>query len=154
MAQFCWNRCHIPESFISRVSGTGVSHPHDLPVTLHLGHAFTRTNLEDHQHRRALQPVLQVAAVWERRNYRQNDPEEQQKRMRYTDILANALMLQNVADLTEALEKLKQSGYPVNDEDVAHLSPYLTRHIQRFGDYLLKTWHETPFPQEEEAYSA
>jgi Tn3 transposase DDE domain len=84
----------------------------------------------------------------------ENDPEEQQKRMRYTDILANALMLQNVADLTEALEKLKQSGYPVNDEDVAHLSPYLTRHIQRFGDYLLKTWHETPFPQEEEAYSA
>jgi hypothetical protein len=34
-------------------------------------------------------------------------------------------MLQNVADLTEALEKLKQSGYPINEEDVAHLSPYL-----------------------------
>jgi len=80
----------------------------------------------------------------------ENDPEEQQKRIRYTDILANALMLQNVAHLTEALEKLKQSGYPLNEEDVAHLSPYLTRHIQRFGDYFLKTWHETPFPLEEE----
>jgi len=33
---------------------------------------------------------------------------------------------------------------------VAHLSPYLTRYIQRFGDYFLKTWHETPFPLEEE----
>jgi len=33
----------------------------------------------------------------------ENDPEEQQKRVRYTDIIANALMLQNVADLTEAL---------------------------------------------------
>jgi len=80
----------------------------------------------------------------------ENDPEEQQKRIRYTDILANALMLQNVAHLTEALEKLKQSGYPLNEEDVAHLSPYLTRHIQRFGDYFLKPWHETPFPLEEE----
>ena len=32
----------------------------------------------------------------------ENDPEEQQKRVRYTDILANALMVQNVADLTKA----------------------------------------------------
>jgi TnpA family transposase len=51
----------------------------------------------------------------------ENDPEEQQKRIRYTDIIANALMLQNVADLTEALEQLKQLGYPVQPEDVAHL---------------------------------
>ncbi len=36
----------------------------------------------------------------------ENDPEEQQKRVCYTDIIANALMLQNVADLTEALQKL------------------------------------------------
>jgi hypothetical protein len=35
-------------------------------------------------------------------------------------------------------------------QNVAHLSPYLTRHIQRFGDYFLKTWHETAFPLEEE----
>jgi len=79
----------------------------------------------------------------------ENDPEEQQKRVRYTDILANALMLQNVADLSEALQKLEQSGYPINPEDVAHLSPYLTRHIQRFGDYVLKGWPAAPFPNEE-----
>ncbi len=29
----------------------------------------------------------------------ENDPEEQQRRVRYTDIVANALMLQNVADM-------------------------------------------------------
>ncbi len=33
----------------------------------------------------------------------ENDPEEMQKRVRYTDIIANALMVQNVADLTKAL---------------------------------------------------
>ncbi|GAC1314711.1 MAG: hypothetical protein NVSMB27_50060 [Ktedonobacteraceae bacterium] len=68
----------------------------------------------------------------------ENDPEEQQKRVRYTDIVANALMLQNVVDLTDALEKLKQRGYPVQPEDVAHLSAYMTEHLQRFGEYTLK----------------
>src|SRR5947209_1722827 len=63
----------------------------------------------------------------------ENDPDEQQKRVRYTDIVANSLMLQNVADLTDALEKLKQRGYPVQPEDVAHLSAYMTEHLQRFG---------------------
>src|SRR5439155_9356933 len=48
----------------------------------------------------------------------ENDPEEQQKRVRYTDIIANALMLQNVVDLTDALEKFKQCGYTVQSEDV------------------------------------
>lgn len=63
-------------------------------------------------------------------------------------------MLQNVADLTEALEQLKQRGYPVQSEDVAHLSVYITEHLQRFGEYTLKlrpvaplTHQEKPSPQ-------
>jgi hypothetical protein len=28
-------------------------------------------------------------------------------------------------------------GYPVNRADVAALSPYLTRHVKRFGDYVI-----------------
>lgn len=55
----------------------------------------------------------------------ENDPEEMQKHVRYTDIVANALMLQHVADLMEALEKLEQRGYPVKSEDVARLSAYM-----------------------------
>jgi len=45
----------------------------------------------------------------------ENDPEEMQKRVRYTDIIANALMVQNVADLTKALETLEQRGKPRQD---------------------------------------
>jgi hypothetical protein len=67
----------------------------------------------------------------------ENDPEEMQKLVRYTDIVANALMVQNVADLTEALAKLEQRGYPVKSEDVARLSAYMTEHLQRFGEYTL-----------------
>jgi Tn3 transposase DDE domain len=58
----------------------------------------------------------------------ENDPEEQQKRARSPDILANALMLQLVSDLTEAWQNLEQSSYPLNPEGVVHLSPYLTRY--------------------------
>jgi TnpA family transposase len=74
----------------------------------------------------------------------ENDPEEMQKQVRYTDIVANALMLQNMADLTEALEQLEQRGYPVKSEDVAHLSAYMTEHLQRFGDYTLKGQPTSP----------
>jgi TnpA family transposase len=79
----------------------------------------------------------------------ENDPEEMQKLVRYTDIVANALMLQNVADLTEALAKLEQRGYPVKSEDVAHLSAYMTEHLQRFGDYTLKGRPVAPLSNEE-----
>ncbi len=58
-------------------------------------------------------------------------------------------MLQNVADLTEALAQLKQHGYPVQAEDVAHLSAYMTEHLQRFGEYTLKLRPVAPLPTQE-----
>ena len=79
----------------------------------------------------------------------ENDPEEQQKLVRYTDIVANALMVQNVADLTGALEKLEQRGYPIKSEDIEHLSAYMTEHLQRFGDYTFKLRPVAPLSNEE-----
>ena len=67
----------------------------------------------------------------------ENDPEEQEKRIKYKDLVANAIIFQNVVDMTYALRELKREGYDVTREDVASLSPYLTRHIKRFGDYFL-----------------
>ena len=63
------------------------------------------------------------------------DQESFAKRVKYTDLLANALILHNVVEMTAALERLKQRGYPVLPEVVARLSPYLTRIWQRFGEY-------------------
>jgi hypothetical protein len=77
-------------------------------------------------------------------------PLHHRPRIRYTDILANALMVQNVADLTKALEILEQRGYPIKSEDVEHLSAYMTEHLQRFGDYTLKMRSVAPLPNEEE----
>lgn len=79
----------------------------------------------------------------------ENDPEEQQKRVRYVSLLAAAIMFQNVVDMTRAIKQLKRDGFPVNKDDLAFLSPYMTRKIKRFGEYLLRM-DEMPEPLDEE----
>jgi TnpA family transposase len=66
-----------------------------------------------------------------------NDPVEQEKRMHYKDLVANAVILHNTVDLTKLLRELHQEGYPITKELVARLSPYLTRHIRRYGEYAI-----------------
>ncbi len=65
------------------------------------------------------------------------DPVEQEKRIKYMDLVGNAVMLQNVADMTDVLHQLAQEGVHITQAMVARLSPYLTEHIKRFGDYVL-----------------
>lgn len=67
----------------------------------------------------------------------ENDPEEQEKRMKFNELLANSLILQNTVDVTEALKALSREGYELRREDLAQLSPYLTGHVKRFGDYVI-----------------
>ena len=69
----------------------------------------------------------------------ENDPDEQQKRARYLGVLTSALLFWNVAEMTRVIGELIEEGYPVQIEDLAFLSPYVTRHIKRFGDYTLHT---------------
>jgi TnpA family transposase len=65
------------------------------------------------------------------------DPVEQEKRIKYLNLVANAIMLQNVADMTDVLHQLAQEGFQITQAMVSRLSPYLTEHIKRFGEYLL-----------------
>lgn len=66
-----------------------------------------------------------------------NDPEEQEKVIKYNDLVANAVIFHNVVDQTRILRELKEEGFPVTREDIATLSPYVTSHIKRFGDYII-----------------
>lgn len=66
-----------------------------------------------------------------------NDPVEQEKRIKYNDLISNLVMLHNVIDMTKLLQQLKQEGYAVNSKTLARISPYLTEHIQRFGEYVI-----------------
>jgi len=67
----------------------------------------------------------------------ENDPEEQQKRLRYNDLIASAVILQNTVDMMQALRGMVDSGEKVRAEDIAFLSPYPTHNIRRFGHYRL-----------------
>ncbi|MGQ4669182.1 Tn3 family transposase, partial [Metabacillus halosaccharovorans] len=78
----------------------------------------------------------------------ENDPEEQEKRIKYNDLVANAVIFQNVVDITLILWSLIKEGYKFSREDLVMLSPYLTRHIKRFGDYVIDL-QNIPQPVEE-----
>jgi TnpA family transposase len=63
------------------------------------------------------------------------DPVEQSKQIKYTNLIANSIMLQNVSDLTTILNEVADEGIGVSKELVASLSPYIRDHIRRFGRY-------------------
>jgi hypothetical protein len=65
------------------------------------------------------------------------DPVEQEKQLKYASLVANAIMLSNVADMTEALAAMAEDGHPVTPGLVACLSPYTREHIRRLGQYVL-----------------
>ncbi|EQK39619.1 tn3 transposase DDE domain protein [[Clostridium] bifermentans ATCC 19299] len=68
---------------------------------------------------------------------RENDLDEQTKVVKYNELLANILIFQNTVDMMDAIKKLNSDGIEVSKEDIKNLSPYLTSHIKRFGEYTI-----------------
>lgn len=77
----------------------------------------------------------------------ENDPIEQEKRVKYLDLVASAVILQNAFDMSKAIQALSLEGYSINQKEIATLSPYITRHIKRYGDYVVDL-HNIPQPLE------
>lgn len=67
------------------------------------------------------------------------DPVEYEKRIKYKDLIANAIMLHNVVDITDVLHQMAADGFDITPEFVATLSPYMTKHLKRFGEYVIDT---------------
>ncbi|MDT4802788.1 Tn3 family transposase ISPa42 [compost metagenome] len=67
----------------------------------------------------------------------ENDPNEQQKRVRYIDLVASAVILQNTVDMMRIMQDLHAAGEPVSAADAAFMSPYGTTGVKRFGNYHL-----------------
>ena len=65
----------------------------------------------------------------------ENDPDEQQKYIRYNDLLASAVILQNVIDMSKIVADLRLEGWTITEEDLSFLSPYITPGVKRFGEY-------------------
>ncbi|MBV9139992.1 MAG: Tn3 family transposase [Pseudonocardiales bacterium] len=64
-----------------------------------------------------------------------NDPVEQEKDVKFTSLLANLVIFHNTLDIADVVRELQAEGWIVDPLDLAQVSPYLTEHIKRFGEY-------------------
>ncbi|MFD0277826.1 Tn3 family transposase [Kitasatospora sp. NPDC127111] len=64
-----------------------------------------------------------------------NDPVEQEKDVKFTSLLANLVIFHNTLDIADVVREPQAEGRPVDPLDLAQVSPYLTEHIKRFGEY-------------------
>lgn len=66
-----------------------------------------------------------------------NNPDEMEKAIKYNALIANCVVLQNVIDYSYVIHQLQQEEYAITKEDAARISPYITEHLKRFGDYII-----------------
>ncbi|HGZ7314317.1 TPA: Tn3 family transposase [Vibrio parahaemolyticus] len=57
------------------------------------------------------------------------------KQSKYSDLIADSIMLHNVVDLMEALSGMATEGHKLTKELIGRLSPFIREHIRRFGRY-------------------
>ncbi|MGW7329927.1 Tn3 family transposase [Streptomyces sp. NPDC054840] len=74
--------------------------------------------------------------VGQRGTVRANDPVEQEKDVKFASLLANLVIFHNtldIGDVVSAIYRLRARSF--GPLDLAQISPYLTEHIMRFGEY-------------------
>ncbi|TDC90959.1 DUF4158 domain-containing protein [Nonomuraea deserti] len=66
----------------------------------------------------------------------ENDPEEQEKAIKFNTLVADLVMYQTTLDMSLVLNQLRSEGQAVHRADVAIMSPYQEDNVRRFGDYI------------------
>lgn len=66
-----------------------------------------------------------------------NDPDYQEKIIKFNELAANCVIYQNACDITTVANGLAADGHPVDFDDLATVTPYITHTIRRFGDWVL-----------------
>jgi TnpA family transposase len=66
-----------------------------------------------------------------------NDPEVQEKLVKFNALLANLVIYHLTVDITAAVNELVAEGWSVDPDDLATISPYLQGKVRRFGDWVL-----------------
>jgi hypothetical protein len=66
---------------------------------------------------------------------RKRQPEEQTEQALCLNLLTDAVILWNTVRYGEILEGQRAEGFPVNDEDLVHLSPTRYGHVNPYGRY-------------------
>ncbi len=75
---------------------------------------------------------------------RDNDPAEQEKQIKFSTLLTNAVIFHTTLDMMAVLRQLAGEGWEITPDDLAVLSPYLTMRINRFGVYATDEISVTP----------
>ena len=66
---------------------------------------------------------------------RKHQAEELENQSSCLTLVTNSIILWNTIYMAAILDDLRQKGYPVNEEDIAHLSPARFEHINPYGKY-------------------
>ena len=66
-----------------------------------------------------------------------NDPDYQERVVKFNELVANAAIFSTALDITDAANALAAEGFPVDTDDLAAVSPYITRTIRRFGNWVV-----------------
>lgn len=67
-----------------------------------------------------------------------NDPAEQEKMIKFNSLLANCVIFHTALDITDVLREMVAEGSwekEVTAANITQLSPYINKHIARFGVY-------------------
>jgi TnpA family transposase len=75
---------------------------------------------------------------------RTNNPDEMEKAVKYNSLIANAIILQNVIDMSDIIRQLKKEGVKISKIDISYIAPYITEKIKRFGEYVLDLGLQPP----------
>jgi TnpA family transposase len=91
------------------------------------------TQLNKGESLHALRDVLFVGdkGVMRRQQY-----EAQTHQALCLNVVTNAVIIWNTVYMQAALDQLRGEGYPVHEEDLAHLSPARFEHINPYGKYV------------------
>ncbi|MFI6803171.1 Tn3 family transposase [Streptosporangium canum] len=76
-----------------------------------------------------------------------NDPEYQEKVIKFNELLANCVMYSTALDITDAANDIAAEGQPVDLDDLATVSPYITHTVRRFGNWTLNLTPTGRHPQ-------
>lgn len=93
-------------------------------------HTLTQLNRGEGQH-----SLARAVFHGKRGELRQRYREGQEDQLGALGLMVNIIVLWNTLYMTAAVERLKQHGYPVHDEDLARLSPLIYEHINMLGRY-------------------
>jgi TnpA family transposase len=66
-----------------------------------------------------------------------NDPEHQERVIKFNELMANCAIYSTALDITDVVNQLAAEGHPVDTDDLATITPYITHTIRRMDDLVL-----------------